>query len=95
MANTSPKHYGNNWKVGNFIREQDLGFHLGCAVKYICRCGKKEGESAIDDLTKAIHYLQNELESITPTASERVPSWFPSNEQYESSFTDYAADFDR
>ena len=45
--------------VWDFIRAQGLNFHLGNAIKYICRAGYKE--SKIDDLKKAIHYLQNEL----------------------------------
>ena len=59
MAN-SPQHYGSNWKVGDFIVEQNLSFFQANAVKYICRCELK-GEK-IKDLTKAIHYLQHELE---------------------------------
>jgi hypothetical protein len=91
---TGPTYYKRgSIQVWDFIRDQGLNFHLGNAIKYICRAGYKD--SKVEDLQKAIHYLQNELESITPTASERVSSWFPSNEQYESSFTDYAADFDR
>ena len=45
--------------VWDFIRDQGLNFHLGNAVKYICRAGYKD--SKIQDLEKAIHYLQNEL----------------------------------
>ena len=44
--------------VWDFIREQGLNFHLGNAIKYICRAGYKD--SKIQDLEKAIHYLQNE-----------------------------------
>ena len=45
--------------VWDFIRQQDLNFHLGNAIKYICRAGYKEDK--IKDLEKAIHYLQTEL----------------------------------
>ena len=44
--------------VWDFIREQGLNFHLGNAIKYICRAGYKTS-SKIQDLEKAIHYLQN------------------------------------
>lgn len=47
-------------QVWDFIRDQGLNFHLGNAVKYICRAGYKD--SRIEDLKKAIHYLENELE---------------------------------
>ena len=46
--------------VWHFIRDQELNFHLGNAIKYICRAGYKD--SKIQDLKKAIHYLENELE---------------------------------
>ena len=47
------------YDVWDFIREQKLNFHLGNAIKYICRAGYKD--SKIQDLEKAIHYLENEL----------------------------------
>ena len=46
--------------VWDFIREQGLNFHLGNAIKYIARAGHKT-TSKIEDLEKAIHYLENEL----------------------------------
>ena len=46
--------------VWDFIREQRLNFHLGNAIKYICRAGYKT-DSKIQDLENAIHYLENEL----------------------------------
>ena len=56
-----PKYYKRgSTDVWDFIREQQLNFHLGNAIKYICRAGYKD--SKIQDLEKAIHYLQNELE---------------------------------
>lgn len=75
----SPDHYGNNWKIGDFIREQELSFHLGNVVKYVCRAGKKAGNTKQRDLEQAIHYLQNELqhtyaESELDGPSGRVPS---------------------
>ena len=91
---TGPSYYKRgNIQVWDFIRDQGLNFHLGNAIKYICRAGYKG--SRVEDLKKAIHYLQNELDTIPPATSQGIQSWFPSNEQYESSFTDYAADFDR
>ena len=56
----SPEHYGNNWKVGDFIVEQNLSFFQANAVKYICRCEYKGDKRK--DLAKAIHYLQHELD---------------------------------
>ena len=50
-------------EVWDFIRDQSLNYHLGNAVKYICRAGYKD--DPISDLSKAIHYLTNELEHVT------------------------------
>ena len=61
-------------EVWSFIRDQGLNFHLGNAIKYICRAGYKD--SKIEDLKKAIHYLQNELhyeENILIDSGERIP----------------------
>ena len=58
---TGPEYYKRGaTDVWDFIRDQGLDFHLGNAIKYICRAGYKD--SKIQDLKKAIHYLQNELE---------------------------------
>jgi len=59
----SPEHYGNNWSIGNFIREQELNFHLGNVVKYVCRAGKKANNTKQRDLEQAIAYLENELDN--------------------------------
>ena len=45
--------------VWDFIRDQGLNFHLGNAIKYICRAGYKDHKTK--DLEKANHYLQNEV----------------------------------
>jgi len=82
-------------EVWDFIRDQRLNYHLGNAIKYICRAGYKENK--VKDLTKAIHYLQNELENeiLSERPSTRVQEKFPGQEQYEQSFTDWATEFDR
>ena len=55
-------------QVWDFIRDNDLNFHLGNAVKYIARAGYKDSKK--EDLIKAIHYLENELEhTINTTAA--------------------------
>jgi len=100
MADTNqsgPDYYRRgSIQVWDFIRDQGLNFHLGNAIKYICRAGHKDSKR--DDIRKAIHYLQNELENdiLNPSAaSRRIPERFPGEEQYYASFTDYAETFDR
>ena len=65
MANTTtpgPNYYQRgSIQVWDFIRDQGLNFHLGNAIKYICRYGHKGDYNAqLSDLNKAIHYLENE-----------------------------------
>ena len=61
--------------VWDFVREQGLNFHLGNAIKYIARAGHKT-QSKIEDLEKAIHYLENELhheKDLYLRASQGIP----------------------
>ena len=64
MAETTygPSYYQRgSIQVWDFIRDKKLNFHLGNAVKYICRYGHKGSyEDHLSDLNKAIHYLENE-----------------------------------
>ena len=64
MAKTTngPSYYQRgSIQVWDFIRDQGLSFHLGNAIKYICRYGHKGDYNAqLSDINKAIHYLENE-----------------------------------
>ena len=62
-------------QVWDFIRDQDLNFHLGNVIKYICRAGHKDND--LQDLNKALHYLENEIEFRT---GERVSQRIQRNE---------------
>ena len=67
MAETTNDHGPSYYRRGSidvwdFIRDQGLGFHLGNVIKYVCRAGHKD-DNGIEDLEKAIHYLENEIES--------------------------------
>lgn len=53
-----PSHYNfGKIEVIDFIEDQKLGFHLGNAIKYICRAGKKDPKKTREDLDKAIWYI--------------------------------------
>lgn len=59
----SPSHYtSGNIEVFDYIMDQGLGFPLGNAVKYISRAGKKNPDKKIEDLEKAVWYLQKQIE---------------------------------
>ena len=66
QTTTGPSYYQRgSIQVWDFIRDQRLNFHLGNAIKYICRYGHKGDYNAqISDLKKAIHYLNDELNSL-------------------------------
>lgn len=60
-----PSHYTDGKiEVIDFIEDKGLNFHRGNAVKYIARAGKKEPAKEIEDLEKAVWYLQREIEKL-------------------------------
>lgn len=87
-----PSYYKRgSFQVWDFIRDQGLNFHLGNAIKYICRAGHKD--SKIQDLEKAIHYLQNELDHARRDQQSRTsdpfdPLWPGSGVQDSDGSTD-------
>ena len=86
---TSPGYYRRGGiEVWDFIRDQGLSYHLGNAIKYICRAGHKDDYEA--DLEKAIHYLQNELQH---AACGGIPPCIQS--PYQSPTALYTEEFDR
>ena len=96
----SPRHYTRGTvEVWDFIRDQGLNYFRGNAIKYICRAGFKSTHTEIEDLKKAIHYLENELHHTTlqreesERSSDRVPYsvWDPELDGEP----DYATGFDR
>ena len=53
-----PSHYTDGTiEVIDFIEDKQLPFHLGNAVKYICRAGKKDPSKEVEDLRKAVWYI--------------------------------------
>lgn len=56
-----PSHYcdGRKFEPKDVIRDWDLNFNLGNAVKYISRAGRKD--DMIQDLKKAKQYLEFEI----------------------------------
>ena len=53
-----PSHYtSGKIEVIDFLEDQGFPYHLGNAVKYISRAGKKDPEKTVEDLEKAVWYL--------------------------------------
>lgn len=59
-----PQHYNNekNYDLIDVALDYNLNFFRFNVLKYICRAGKKENE--IQDLEKAIDYLQREIKHL-------------------------------
>ena len=60
-----PSHYTDGKiEVIDFIFDKGFGkdFCLGNAIKYISRAGKKDPEKEIEDLRKAVWYLEHYIE---------------------------------
>ena len=57
-----PSHYtSGKIEVIDFIEDKELGFHLGNAVKYISRAGRKNPDKIVEDLQKAVWYINREI----------------------------------
>lgn len=60
-----PSHYTDGKiEVIEYIEDKKLGFCLGNAVKYISRAGKKDKTKTVEDLRKAIWYLERRIKEI-------------------------------
>ena len=54
-----PEHYTDGGiETIDFIEAKGLPYHLGNAVKYISRAGKKDKSKTIEDLQKAVWYIE-------------------------------------
>ena len=60
-----PSHYtGGKIEVIDFIEDKGLGFHLGNAVKYISRAGRKNPDKTVEDLRKAVWYINRQIQRL-------------------------------
>jgi len=62
-----PEHYGgqdNPYEVIKVIENWNLDFHLGNTVKYISRAGKKDTDKELQDLKKAMFYLERKIKNL-------------------------------
>ncbi len=70
-----PAHYTDGQiKVIDFIDDKQLSYCLGNAVKYISRAGKKDPTKTIEDLQKAVWYLNHEIEKRKREAAQCTTS---------------------
>lgn len=62
MVNNPPHYTDGGIQTIDFIESKGLGYHLGNAVKYISRAGKKGTNQGLEDLRKARWYLDRAIE---------------------------------
>ena len=61
-----PAHYTTGKiEVIDYIEDQKLPYHLGNAVKYISRAGKKDKDKTVEDLRKAVWYIERYIGMIS------------------------------
>jgi hypothetical protein len=60
-----PSHYTDGKiEVIDYIEDKKLGFCLGNAVKYISRAGKKDPTKEVEDLKKALWYVERRIKEL-------------------------------
>jgi hypothetical protein len=62
-----PTHYGgadNPYEAIKVIEAWQLDFHIGNAVKYISRAGKKDPNKIVEDLRKARWYIDRAIQRL-------------------------------
>ena len=71
-----PDHYqfgeNNIYEAIKVIEAWDLDFHLGNTVKYISRAGKKEVSKELQDLKKALWYLERKIQNIKDASQTQI-----------------------
>jgi hypothetical protein len=63
----NPIHYGGKENVYETIKVIDnweLDFLLGNTIKYISRAGKKDPTKKLEDLKKALFYLERKIKNL-------------------------------
>jgi hypothetical protein len=67
-----PNHYGgedNQYEAIKVIEAWGLDFHIGNTVKYISRAGKKGTDKELQDLKKALWYLERKIKNLEDNVS--------------------------
>ena len=72
-----PSYYADGKiEVIEFIEDKNFGYCLGNAIKYISRAGKKSKETEIQDLQKAVWYINRRIQELSEqqeTVNHEVP----------------------
>lgn len=52
-----PSHYTDGIETIDYIESKNFPYHIGNAVKYLSRAGKKNPDETVTDLKKAVWYI--------------------------------------
>lgn len=68
MVNHPPHYNRGKIEVIDFIEDQQFDFHIGTAIRYLCRAGYKW--NAVEDLEKAIWYINRKIKKLQDQEKE-------------------------
>lgn len=72
-----PKYYTHGTiETWDFIKDKRLDFDRGSAIKYIVRAGRKNRDTEIEDLRKAINFINHEIDYLSGLVEQGEP-WNP------------------
>lgn len=74
----NPSHYGgadNPCEAIKVIEAHELNFHIGNAVKYLLRAGKKPNTQKTEDLNKAVWYILREIANSGKALDDTAAEW--------------------
>lgn len=64
MVNSPPHYTAGGIETIDFIEAKELDYCLGNCVKYISRAGKKDKAKKLEDLNKAMWYLNRAVSKL-------------------------------
>jgi len=89
----NPEHYTfGNIEPIDAIEDWQLNHHRASAVQYIVRAGRKSKTREVDDLKKAIWYLQRDVK-LLEKVNDRTLSLFDEAEDEKSKIPDFPQDY--
>jgi hypothetical protein len=69
-----PSHYNSGRiEVIEALEDWRLDFHCANAVKYVARAGRKDSTKEVEDLQKAVWYLNRKIENLKAAKEQRAP----------------------
>ena len=66
-----PGHYTDGIETIDYIESKHFPYHIGNAVKYLSRAGKKNPAETITDLRKAVWYINRYIDLLEKEGSKR------------------------